>query len=146
MLWNGNFNTSEEVAHFFSVMAPLYSYFAQKNINDNNKNGSKNEVTFSIDPLNYAFKTFFRTFDYINELYKITCKTLILCGKHDWINDPKHAVVTFKGIPNAVLKIYEDCGHFIALDQHEKYINDIFGFVNGKKIVSDISDQLFEKA
>jgi hypothetical protein len=48
-------------------------------------------------------------------------------------NDPKYAKIIAKNIPNAKLKIYENCGNAIAVDQHEKYIRDITSFIKSSK-------------
>jgi proline iminopeptidase len=131
-LWDGKFKASSDIVQFFKIMGPMYS-FRSRNKKIKNKGAySDKRINFAIKPQNYAFRTFFKSFDYVSELHKIICKTLVLVGKYDWINAPKHARVIAKNIPNATLKIYENCGHAVAVDQHEKYINDITKFIRDK--------------
>lgn len=127
-LWKGLFQTSQDIQCFFDIMASLYSVKAKQNSHSKPYTG-KTEIVFSIDPLNYAFRSSFEKFDYTPWLSHISCKTLILSGEEDWINHPNYAKNIAEKVPQALLKIYTNCGHAIAADQHEAYINDVINFI-----------------
>ena len=64
-------------------------------------------------------------------LAKITCPTLVICGREDLITPLEMAEEITAGIKHAQLKIIEQCGHLSTLDQPE---------VVGKLIARWISD------
>jgi proline iminopeptidase len=127
VLWNGKFKNSDHVIQFFKMTDSLYSVKAR----ENPKKHFRNETTYSYDALNEGFGNFLRTFDFIPQLKKIKCPTLILAGKEDWICSPEQAKILAKHIPDSQLKIFNRCGHAIAVDAHEKYIKAIKGFLMG---------------
>jgi proline iminopeptidase len=117
-LWEGSFTSDDQVRDFMRIMKPLYS---------NNKDfinaNSGNTPTFSYQVLNNGFGGFLKKFNFDSSLNKITCQTLILVGEDDWINDPVHLRYAAQHIPNARIEVLKDCAHFVAIDQHEKYID-----------------------
>jgi proline iminopeptidase len=123
-LWNGDFNSDDQVRDFMHIMRPLYS--TNKDfINSNSNNGP----TFSFQILNNGFSGFLKEFNFEPYLGKIVCPALILGGEDDWINDPVHLRYAAENIPNARLEILKDCAHFVAIDRHETYINLIRSFL-----------------
>jgi proline iminopeptidase len=59
----------------------------------------------------------------------ITCPTFIIVGKKDWINLPSQAKEMRALIPNSKLMIVPESGHFIWVDQKEKYFAAITSFL-----------------
>lgn len=49
--------------------------------------------------------------------------------EEDWINDPKYAKLMAEKIPQAILKIYTNCGHAVAVDQNKDYLKDVISFI-----------------
>lgn len=123
-LWNGQFRDAKEFADFYRIMAPLYSVntiAAPPTISLG--------IPYNIEVTNLGFKEFLRTFDFENEMEKITCPTLIICGADDWINDPSHAKLMAKKIPGSTLHILDHCGHFAEDDQPELFFNAMDNFL-----------------
>ncbi len=79
--------------------------------------------------LNIGFSTFLRTFDFTDELHKITCPTLVLAGAHDWICPPEHSRIIAEKVPRAHLKIFAHSSHQIGVDENEAYLAAIRGFL-----------------
>jgi proline iminopeptidase len=125
-LWNGTFKSSKHVSEFFKVMDSLYSIKAKQK---GTPVFGKLKTKWSYQALNKGFNDFLRYFNFIPQLKKIRCPTLILAGKDDWICRPEHAKVLAKNIHNASLKIFKQCGHAIAVDAHDKYIKIIHRFL-----------------
>lgn len=125
-LWNGNFKDAHHVDEFFQIMDSLYSRVAKvkkKPVYGNDKGAN------SAEALNYGFGGFLRSFDFIPDLHKITCPTLILAGEDDWICTPDQAKTIAEHIPHAELKTFKDCGHAVAVDMHDTYIKLIQDFL-----------------
>lgn len=53
-------------------------------------------------------------------LAKITCPTLVICGREDQITPPEMSEEIAAGIKHAELRIIEQCGHLSTLDQPEE--------------------------
>lgn len=122
-LWNGAFTSDAQVADFFTKMHSLYSTQPQV------QNFSSNNSSWSYEALNQGFKTFLREFNFIPELSKISCPTLILAGQEDWICPPQHAKILAQHIRRAQLKIFPNCGHTIAIDAQDRYMQAIQDFL-----------------
>src|SRR6185312_6035926 len=125
-LWNGTFKNPNHVMKFFKIMDSLYSVTMKKN---RKKPATNSKTIWSHEALNEGFGNFLRNFDFTPRLKKITCPTLILAGKEDWICSPEQAKVIAQHIPNSTLKIFKNCSHAIAVDAHDKYINSIKKFL-----------------
>lgn len=125
-LWNGTFKNHEQVMAFFKMTDTLYSMAARENPRKSYR-ATKN--IWSHDALNEGFSGFLRTYDFIPQLKKITCPTLVLAGQNDWICQPSQSKTIAEHIPNAELKIFRHCGHALAVDAHDKYIRAITRFL-----------------
>ena len=73
--------------------------------------------------------TVLRTFDFVDELQKISCPTLVLAGTHDWICPPAQAKVIAERIPRAHLKIFQHSAHSIAVDEPAAFQAAVTGFL-----------------
>ncbi len=124
LLWQGNFKSKEDVATFFRIMTPLYSKKTESKI------APYSTVNCSIEHVNQAYRTHFWSFDFTASLKHISCKTLILFGKHDWVNDPRFAKLIASQIPRSELHIFPDCGHSVAIDQPGAYLSAVRKFIS----------------
>lgn len=124
-LWNGSFTNARQVADFFAVMEPLYSVTAHTK----RMPVIKPSTVYSYEALNRGFSTFMRSFDFIAQLKRIVCPTLVLAGKRDWICPPSQAKVLAQHLPKAQLQVFNNCGHAMAIDAHKRYISAIKKFL-----------------
>lgn len=122
-LWNGTFKNPEHVIEFFKLTESIYSKQPKKSARANT------QTVWSHEALNEAFGGFLRTFNFIPELKKIKCPTLVLAGADDWICPASQAKIIAQKIPHAKLKVFKHCGHAIAIDAHKQYINAIKKFL-----------------
>lgn len=125
-LFAGNFQNDEELAYFFGIMDTMYSYRKRHNLPVERP---KPEQPFAADPLNLGFKDFLPKIDYVDELGTVTCPTLILVGKEDWITDPRYSKMMADGIKGSRLIMYDKSDHSMESDVPEQYFNDIRGFI-----------------
>lgn len=124
-LWDGAFETDEQLREYFRVMGPLYS---------RKFDPEKFERTYDHAPpsrvhLNLGFGGFLRTFDWIDQLRSIRCPTLVTAAAHDWICPPDHARLIAQRIPRAHLKVFAHSGHALAMDENEAYLAVMRGFL-----------------
>lgn len=127
-LWNGTFKSHKQVTEFFSIMGPLYAIIEKRR---KKKVVSESKTIWSYQALNQGFGGFLRSYDVTKKLRKITCATLVLAGREDWICSPAQAKKIASHIPNATLKIFKNCSHAVASDAHDRYIKIIKQFLRG---------------
>lgn len=124
-LWAGAFEDEEELRHFFDVMGPLYglSYDPEK------AKKRWNRAILSVDAINHGFSTFLREYDVRDQLNNITCPTLVIAGRHDWICPPEFSEEIARLIPHADLRIFENSAHMVTGDEHQAFIDVVRGVV-----------------
>ena len=124
-LWSGNFENEAQLKEYFQVMAPMYSLTYNRELNAQ----SWERTIYSIDAINVAFSGFLRDYNILEQLPKITCPTLIIAGRHDWICPPEFSEEMAAAIPHADLRIFENSGHLIRADEPEALLDAIAGFL-----------------
>lgn len=123
-LWEGTFHNAKEFSDFYRIMAPLYCVNSKTT-----PPTTSSEIPYNVEVTNLGFRQFLRTFDYENEIEKITCPTLIIWGAEDWINDLCYATFIAEKIPKSTLHIFENCGHFAEVDQPTLFFNALNSFL-----------------
>ena len=124
-LWNASFESLEQLREYYLTMGPLYSTtFDQQAFEAGWSRGRRNFAQ-----LNFAFGGFLRTFDYTEQLGRITCPTLVLGGAHDWICPPDHSRLLAERIPRAHLKIFRKSAHSIPVDEPQAFLAAVRGFL-----------------
>jgi proline iminopeptidase len=124
-LWEGSFESVDQLREFFYVMGPLYS----RRFKPEEFEASWARWRVAMVPLNRGFGDFLRTFDYTERLQEIRCPTLVIGGAHDWICPPRHSRLIAERIPRAHLKIFPDSAHMVAVDENEAYLAAVRGFL-----------------
>lgn len=115
LLWAGQFETSAQVAEYYTVMGPLYA----KTFKPDEAAIARGRTIFTPAALNNAFKPdgFLNRMDLRPELARITAPTLILAGRHDWICPPEYSYEIHRLITGSELFVFEDSSHSIRADQ-----------------------------
>jgi len=124
-LWDGAFENEEQLREYFQVMMPMYSL----TYDPNSRQEAWNRTILSPDAINIAFGGFLRSYNVLDQLYKITSPTLVIGGRHDWICPPEFSEEIAKEIPNSDLRIFENSGHLIRVDEPEALRDAIAGFL-----------------
>ncbi len=129
-LWDGNFETEDQLREYFRVTRTLYSITA-----DSSDPPPKawDRAILSPDAINVAFGGFLRSYDVRNQLSKITAPTLVIGAKYDWICPPEFSEEISKAIPNSDLRIFENSGHAVRADEPEALLDAIAGFIVYKR-------------
>jgi proline iminopeptidase len=116
----------EQLRQFFRVMGSMYSQNNDRKLNS----PDSDETILSVDAINVAFSGFLNDYNILNELHKITSPTLVIAGRHDWICAPEFSEEIAQAIPNAYLKIFENSGHLIRVDEPQSLLDEIARFLN----------------
>jgi proline iminopeptidase len=62
-------------------------------------------------------------------LHEIACPTLVLAGRYDYICPPTQARIIADGIASSTLGEWDDCGHFMWLEQAERFFSTVRGWL-----------------
>ena len=124
-LWDGSFESEEELQHYYEAMAPLYSVASASD----DKSQPKPKTKRSYKPLNKGFGGFLRTFDLRKDLETITVPTMILAGKHDWITPVSENEEIHERIPHSEFHVLENSSHSVFVDENEKTLSLIGNFL-----------------
>jgi proline iminopeptidase len=128
-LWNGTFESEEQLREYFQVMAPMYSITHDPE----SRQKGWDRAILSADAINVAFGGFLRSYNVLDQLHKITSPTLVIGGRHDWICPSEFSEEIAKAIPNADLRIFENSGHSVRADEPEALLDAIAGFLVYKR-------------
>jgi len=128
-LWDGMFESEEQLREYFQVMAPMYSITHDPE----SRQKGWDRAILSADAINVAFSGFLRSYNVLDQLHKITSPTLVIGGRHDWICPPEFSEEIAQAIPNADLRIFENSGHSVRADEPEALLDAIAGFLVYKR-------------
>lgn len=124
-LWEGSFENEAQLKEYFQLMLPLYSV-TYKPVSPPK---SWDRTILSVDAINVAFGGFLRSYNLTEDLHKITAPTLVIGGRHDWICPPEFSEDIARRIPHAELRIFENSGHLIRIDEPEALLEAIARFI-----------------
>jgi proline iminopeptidase len=112
---------------YYNVMGPLYSRNYEPALS---KVGVQRAI-LSPEAFNRAHGPggFLRSFDLRSELGAITAPTLIIAGAHDWIAPPEFSEEINQLIPGSDLRIFEQSSHTVGVDEPQKLLDAVAGFV-----------------
>lgn len=75
------------------------------------------------------YDTFAQDVYMTDELHKIQCPALILCGEQDILKPPKFSKIMADNIPDSEYVTIPDCGHVAIFEKPKELESAIFGFV-----------------
>ena len=126
-LWEGSFADADQLAEYYDLMGPLYA----RRHDPVAAAATRGRVRHAPEPLNRAFGPggTLRRMDLRPELGRITAPTLVIAGRHDWICAPEFSVEIAGLIAGAELQVFEASSHSVRVDEPERLIGAILGFV-----------------
>ncbi|MDM5196682.1 alpha/beta fold hydrolase [Fictibacillus enclensis] len=137
ILWNGEFESQEQLTEYYKVMEPLYSFsFNPKptQLELQKRTEAYQSSNRSFKALNAGFKGFLKTYNVIGQLKSIKCPTLIIAGRHDWITPVEESFVLAEKIPDNELVIFEKSSHNVIKDEYKHFISTVTSFVEKRLI------------
>jgi proline iminopeptidase len=87
------------------------------------------QTRYSGPAFRHSFTQCIPNFNVEPRLSEIQVPTLILSGRDDWITPPEQGERIQTGIPGSELVIFEESGHFPFIEETEKYLDVVTGFV-----------------
>ena len=77
----------------------------------------------------YLYDTFLNDVFMTDELPKISCPALVLCGEDDTLKRPKFSKIIAGQIPGSEYMLIPDCGHVAILEKPEEICSALLGFL-----------------
>ncbi len=68
-----------------------------------------------------------------DQLHKIVCPTLVICGQDDILKPPKFSDIIHSNIANSEYVIFPHCGHVTIFEQQQLLNTNIVGFLTKNK-------------
>ena len=124
-LFDATFTSDNQVAEFFKVFKSMYSRKAALN----QAVARPNYTIWNHEALNQGFGGFLRDFNVTERLPEIKVPTLVMGGKYDWICAPEFSEEIAQKIPGAELKIFDNSGHALGLDEPELLVSTVREFL-----------------
>ncbi|MBY7144473.1 alpha/beta fold hydrolase [Virgibacillus sp. NKC19-3] len=125
-LWQGNFQSEEELQAYYDVMEPLYSVASQSA----SATGSKVKTKRSYQALNQGFGGFLRSFDVIEKLPNVHVPTLIIAAESDWITPTSENRVIHENMPQSAFHLLKNSSHSVFVDQRDECLTLIGDFLD----------------
>lgn len=69
------------------------------------------------------------SYDVRDRLAEITAPTLVLGGRHDWVTPYPESEIIAAGIPGSKLVIFEESGHLPFIEEQDRFMSVVRGFV-----------------
>jgi pimeloyl-ACP methyl ester carboxylesterase len=69
------------------------------------------------------------TWDVAGQLGGILCPTLVICGDRDRSTAPEESLHLYRNIARAQLSIVPGCAHNVHLENPERFVQDVLGFL-----------------
>ncbi len=128
-VWQGGFEDEAELKRFFRVMGPMYA----RRHDPAAAEDALARAVHSVEPLNRAFRPggVLRRFDLRPLLPRITARTLIIAGEHDWICPPEFSAEIHGRIPGSEFVRFAQSSHSLRVDEPERLFAVLRRFVAG---------------
>lgn len=118
---------------FFNGMLP--SIYHESYIKKNKFMLEKRAKAFNETPPSYfqgqieLYRTFLEDVYMTNELFKIKCPTVVICGENDILKPVKFSRIIADHIPGAEFITIPDCGHVTIFEKPETLNSILLGFI-----------------
>jgi proline iminopeptidase len=125
-LWSGKFPDNETCREYYRLFMNMY---ARREVSSREFEENLAREIVSYKALNRAFGGDLKTFDLTPELHKISCPTLLIGGRYDWVTPIECTHEIERLIPHCRTVILEESGHSVFHDQYEESLKAIVDFI-----------------
>ena len=125
-LFEGRVESNEEMREMWELLLPLYF---EGPFDPSLPKEMAAQTYFHYETHNYAFSVNNPNYDVRPRLGEIRVPTLIICGGNDWITPLSTSEQIAAAIPNSVLEVFEQSGHFPMVEEPEKFTSVLRSFL-----------------
>ncbi len=117
-----------ELKRIMTVMSPLY--VARPEMAEELRL-KRQSVIYRAEVRRWVFRNEMPKYDLRDRLQEINVPTLVMAGRHDWTCSVRQAEIMAQGIKGAQLVVFEQSGHWLPMEENEKFCAAITSFVTG---------------
>lgn len=123
--------------HFFNGMMP--SIYGKTYIENNKEMLKKRAKSMNKIPKEYfegqigLYNTFIKDVYMTDEVCKIKCPSLIICGEEDTLKPVKFSKIISEKIKNSILITIPDCGHVTIYEKPNELNKELVKFISNNK-------------
>jgi proline iminopeptidase len=128
-LWDGSLPDDQSFRRAFETIGPLY--FHDRALAAA-ANAARADTRYRLAVRKFVIEHEYRTYDCRAELARISCPTLVMVGRHDWICPVDQAEEIHKLIPHSELAIFEASGHSPQTEEREAFVARLNGFLGNR--------------
>ena len=125
-LWDGSLADDASFRRAFETIRPLY--FHDKALAAA-ANAARADTQYRLAVRKFVIEHEYPTYDCRAELARITCPTLVMVGRHDWICPVDQAEEIHRLIPHSELAIFEASGHSPQVEEREAFTRRLGSFL-----------------
>ncbi len=125
-LWDGSLPDDQSFRRAFETIRPLY--FHDKALAEA-ANVARVDTRYRLDVRQFIIEHEYATYDCRPELARITCPTLVMVGRHDWICPVDQAEEIHRLIPQSELTIFETSGHSPQVEERDAFMRRLATFL-----------------
>lgn len=126
-IMDGRTRDDEDLRECWAEILPLYDH-----VYDPAAVTRKVEATtYRYETHNWAFTENMPSYDIKEQLSRVTCPTLVVVGRDDWITPVACSETIASLIPGARLEIFEKSGHSPQVEEAEKFQSVVRDFLAG---------------
>jgi proline iminopeptidase len=125
-LWDDSLSDDAAFRRAFETIRPLY--FHDKRLAEA-ANQARADTRYRLAVRRFVIEHEYPTYDCRPELSRITCPTLVMVGRHDWICPVDQAEEIHKLIPHSELQIFEASGHSPQAEEREAFTRRLGAFL-----------------
>jgi proline iminopeptidase len=125
-LWDGSLRSDEAFRRAFETIRPLY--FHDQSLAAA-ANAARGDTRYRLAVRDFVIQREYATFDCRAELARITCPTLVMVGRHDWICPVDQAEEIHRLVPHSELTVFERSGHSPQVEEAEAFRGRLAAFL-----------------
>lgn len=130
--WKTLCDTGDGELFFYGMMPSIYGpqfISANREMLAQRAKGIKNSPNNYLEGQKILYDTFAQDVTMTDDLHKIQCPSLIICGEEDILKPPKFSKIIADRIPNSEYITLPDCGHVSIFEKPKELESAILGFI-----------------
>ena len=124
-LWDGSLAEDEVYRRAFETIRPLYFHDGRLVAA---ASAARAATRYRVALRNFVIHHEYARYDCREELGRITCPTLVMVGRHDWICPVDQAEEIHRLVPHSELEVFEASGHSPQVEEPDAFVRRLHAF------------------